>query len=429
MAENAEAEAAGSTVTVHTLADAINVPPPQVIVIEGDHQVKNDEKLPSTTEDLWVSSADGRYCSAPIPIRVGPLNNMQTFYVHRDVLIQAEWFQKALCGNFREASEQVIDLPDQDPATFHFLVAFLYEGRFEPIKPAASVLEPEVDKGKGLDIESEPAEASDSSSSSSNTGSGSSGTSWQRRRQARRARLAEEEERQARQEKHPGHHRPGCPCPRCLARRDYSRCWQCGAQRSRDSNSAAHPLYGRGAPRQGVRPPMHYPPPVHIEIPPQPIQPERIAGEDLRTWFLAYELNLDVYICANRFLMNDFQKTVMRSCVDMLETAGWDAAQPKIMYLCRKLYRSVPEVDELLKMVLARVGFLQPLLWKRAPEETSEFLISNPELAATILRETVMRHSVPAPGLPSMEHLHTTAYEDEWQRLGQTPARTHSYNY
>jgi hypothetical protein len=174
---------------------------------------------------------------------------------------------------------------------------------------------------------------------------------------------------------------------------------------------------------------MHYPPPVHIEIPPQQIQLERIAGEDLRTWFLAYELNLDVYICANRFLMDEFQKTVMRSCVDMLETAGWDAAHPEMMYLCRKLYRSLPEVDELLKMVLARVGFLQPLLWKRAPDETSEFLISNPELAATILRETVMRHSVPTPGLPSMEHLHTTAYEDEWQRLGQTPARTRSYNY
>jgi hypothetical protein len=87
MAENAEAESAGSTVTVHTLADAINVPPPQVIVIEGDHQVKNEEKLPSTTEDLWVSSADGRYCSAPVPIRVGPLNNMQTFYVREDTLV------------------------------------------------------------------------------------------------------------------------------------------------------------------------------------------------------------------------------------------------------------------------------------------------------------------------------------------------------
>jgi hypothetical protein len=160
MADDAgNAESAGSTVTVHTLADAMGVPQPQVIVIDRVYEDEKEEHLPSTTEDLWVSSADGRYCSAPVPIRVGPLNNMQTFYVckgidllrwrpveltgfqvHKDILVQAEWFRKALCGNFREASEQFIDLPEEDPAIFHFLVAFLYEGCYEPIKPAASVL-------------------------------------------------------------------------------------------------------------------------------------------------------------------------------------------------------------------------------------------------------------------------------------------------
>lgn len=35
---------------------------------------------------------------------------------------------------------QQIDLPEEDPALFHFLVAFLYEKRFEPIAPVASVL-------------------------------------------------------------------------------------------------------------------------------------------------------------------------------------------------------------------------------------------------------------------------------------------------
>lgn len=425
-AGNAEsAESAGSTVTVHTLADAMGVPQPQVIVIDRVYEEEKEEHLPSTTEDLWVSSADGRYCSAPVPIRVGPLNNMQTFYVHKDILVQAEWFRKALCGNFREASEQFIDLPEEDPAIFHFLVAFLYEGYYEPIKPAASVLEPEVDKGKGIEVDPEPAEASDSSSSSSSSSSGSSGTSWRRRRRARQTRHAEAEETQ---EKHPGHHRPGCSCPRCLARRDFSRCWQCGAQRSREGNTPVPVPYGRGAPRRGIHPPGVFPPPVSIPMPPQQSQPERITGEDLRTWFLAYELNLDVYICATRYLMDDFRKAVMRSCVDMLETAGWDAAQPKVMHLCRKLYRSVPEVDDLLKMVMARVGFLQPLLWKRAPVETSEFLVSNPELAAIILRETVMRHSQPTADLPSMEHVHTAAYEDEWQNLGRSPARTRAYH-
>ncbi|KAJ4268378.1 hypothetical protein NW762_002441 [Fusarium torreyae] len=420
MAENGEG--AGTTVTEHTLADAMNVPPPDVIVIDRDYQEENEEKLPSTTEDLWVSSADGRYSCSPVPIRVGPLNNMQTFYVHKDILVQAEWFQKALCGGFREANEQVIDLPEEDPAIFHFLVAFLYEGRFEPIRPAASVLEPEVDKGKGVDVDPEPAEASDSSSSSSSTSTRSSGTSWRRRHRARQAREALEEI-QERQEKHPGHHRPGCPCPRCIARRDYSRCWQCGAQRSREGSNIPSMPYGRGAPRRGVPPPaVMYPPPVGATPPPDYTRPARITGEDLRTWFLACELNLDVYICANRFLVDDFRKAVMRSCIDMLETAGWDAAQPEILHLCRKLYRSVPEVDDLLKMVMARVGFLQPLLWKRFPEETSAFLVGNPELGAAILRETVVRNSQPTGELPSMEHYQTTAYEDEWQYLGRVPA-------
>ncbi|KAH7188932.1 uncharacterized protein B0J16DRAFT_104482 [Fusarium flagelliforme] len=410
-----DAEPAGSTVTAHVPADAMGVPPP--IVIQTHYQEETEEKIPSTTEDLWVSSADGRYSCPPVPLRVGPINNIQTFYVHRDILLQAEWFQKALCGNFREASEQVIDLPEEDPAIFHFLVAFLYEGSFEPIRPAASVLEPEIDKGKAIEVDPEPAETSDSSSSDTSI-SGTSNSSWRRRR-ARQTRPAETEESQ---EKQPGHHRPGCPCPRCLARRDFKRCWQCGANRSRDVNTHVPLIYGRGGPRRGVRPPgAIFPPTAGIPMPSLPELPERITGEDLRTWFLAYELNLDVYICANRFLMDDFKGTVMRSCVDMLETAGWDAAQPEMMHLCRKLYRSVPEVDELLKMVLARIGFLQPLLWKRYPEETSEFLVSNPELAATILRETVMRHSQPTADLPPMEAAHTSAYDDEWQHLGRRP--------
>ncbi|OBS18069.1 hypothetical protein FPOA_09797 [Fusarium poae] len=414
MAENAES--AGSAITAHTPADAMGVPPP--IVIQTHYQDETEGKVPSTTEDLWVSSADGRYACPPIPIRVGPINNIQTFYVHKDILLQAGWFQKALCGNFREASEQIIDLPEEDPAIFHFLVAFLYEGTFEPIRPAASVLEPDIDKGKAVEVASEQAEASDSSSSSSSSSSGTSNSSWRRRRrrQARAAGLDEV------QDKQPGHHRPGCPCPRCLARRDFTRCWQCGANRSRDVNNTPGPLpYVRG-PRRGMPPPGAMLPPAAMSgIPSLQGLPERITGEDLRTWFLAYELHLDVYICANRFLMDDFRKTVMRSCVDMLETAGWDAAQPDMMHLCRKLYRSVPEVDELLKMVMARVGFLQPLLWKRYPEETSEFLVSNPELAATILRETVMRHSQPMADLPSMEATHTSAYEDELQHLGRRP--------
>lgn len=76
-------EAGGTTVTVHTLAEAMSAPsgPPNVVVLERDYQEDNEKKLPSASEDLWISSVDGRYSSPPVPVRVGPLNNIQTFYV------------------------------------------------------------------------------------------------------------------------------------------------------------------------------------------------------------------------------------------------------------------------------------------------------------------------------------------------------------
>ncbi|KAJ0380658.1 hypothetical protein COL26b_000944 [Colletotrichum chrysophilum] len=135
------------------------------------------------------------------------------------------------------------------------------------------------------------------------------------------------------------------------------------------------------------------------------IDGDRIRGEDMRTWLLTYELSLDVYITANKFLMDDFKTAIMRHCVDMLESAGSDAAQPAVLALCSKLYSGVPESDGLLKMIFARVGFLQPLLWQRAPQQTSEFLIGHPEVAALMLRETAMRREedLGSRTLPSME--------------------------
>lgn len=39
-----------------------------------------------------------------------------------------------------EARTQVLDLPEENAAIFHFLIAYLYEGKYNPIKPASSVL-------------------------------------------------------------------------------------------------------------------------------------------------------------------------------------------------------------------------------------------------------------------------------------------------
>lgn len=129
--------------------------------------------------------------------------------------------------------------------------------------------------------------------------------------------------------------------------------------------------------------------------PPQMRQPpssgDRIQGEDLRSWLLTYELNLDVYICANKFLLDRFKLSIARVCIDMLESAGADAAQPEVLQLCFKLYEGLPESDPLMQMIFARLGFLQPILWRQVPQETSDFLLAHPEVSALILKETVSR--------------------------------------
>jgi hypothetical protein len=111
-----------------------------------------------------------------------------------------------------------------------------------------------------------------------------------------------------------------------------------------------------------------------------------------------------VYILADKFLLDDFKKEVARSTVDMLESAGSDAAVVDVLVLCRKLYDGLPESDPLLKMVFARVGFLQPWFARRAGAETNEFLLGNPEVAAGLLREMAARREDEFDGraLPSM---------------------------
>jgi hypothetical protein len=79
-----------------------------------------------------------RYSSPIIPVRVGP--HAETFPVHKDILMKSEYFRKALDGEFREAGDQAIDLPEEDPDIFSFVVAFLYEEKFVPIKPMAMAL-------------------------------------------------------------------------------------------------------------------------------------------------------------------------------------------------------------------------------------------------------------------------------------------------
>ncbi|KAF6842349.1 DEAD/DEAH box helicase [Colletotrichum musicola] len=407
-----------------TLGDVMRTAPtdsPDVVVIDETYDEKKRKEEPSLREDLWLTSADGRYNSSIIPLRVGRAPNQEVFQVHRDILVTTEYFRKALCGDFREAEAQSIDFPEEDPAVFHFLVAFLYQRSFVPIKPAASALGlDEAQRGKAQ----EAGHASDSESEISSSEASDASARSRIRAQRRQRRRERDWERMNR--KHPGAHRPDCRCPRCTTTTGPP-CWNCGVARARPMPGGpvphAHPF--------GI-PPM--PPPIrpqampphrrrrsrqHILTPPgstpslgsaapggdDAMEGDRIRGEDMRTFLLTLELSLNVYIMANKFLMDDFKEVIIRHCVDMLESAGSDAAQPAVLQFCSKLYGGVPESDALLKMMFARVGFLQPLLWQRAPQDTSDFLVGHPEVAALMLRETVMRREEDLGGrsLPSME--------------------------
>ena len=218
-------------------------------------------------------------------------------------------------------------------------------------------------------------------------------------------------------EKHPGQHAFDCRCSRCQVPLAQRRCWDCGALQvdppsplpnHHHNNAATRPIRRRrhhnhhlGGPENRARNESR----GNDNNRPKDDVEGRIQGEDLRTWLMAYRLNINVYICAERFLMDGMKKNVARHTVDMLETAGTDAAQPEVLQLCAELHAKVPETDPLLKMILPRVGFLQPILWKNSPMETSEFLINNPEVGARMLRETVLRHELDTEkkGLPPME--------------------------
>ncbi|CAP69374.1 uncharacterized protein PODANS_1_10380 [Podospora anserina S mat+] len=129
--------------SVRTLEDVMKEPStsvPDVVVLNAVPEPRLRRDTLDPKEDLWMSTADGRYSSPIIPLKVGSSPHIETFYVHKHILIKYEYFEKALCGPFKESETQSIELPEEDPAIFHFLVSYFYEGRYDPIKPLAAVL-------------------------------------------------------------------------------------------------------------------------------------------------------------------------------------------------------------------------------------------------------------------------------------------------
>ncbi|KAK3397612.1 hypothetical protein B0T20DRAFT_438724 [Sordaria brevicollis] len=452
-----------------TLGDVIREPgsrAPDVMVLESmpeESNSRNREAILNPKEDLWLSTADGRYNSTMIPLLVGEAPRVQTFYVHKQILLKVEYFKRALCGSFRESETQSIELPEEDPETFHFLVAFLYEGKYEPLKPAASALVADQQKGKGRDSAETngvtggiDSENNNSEDSDLDTDLSAAPAQRQRERQRRRQQRERQREWDRVNGKHPGRHRPNCGCPRCVVEPGPP-CWSCHAPRS----PVPPPGNGGAYTPTGTRPPFPPGPDYHhrpyldrllheglgtaadrrrararlaAAAPPPPPPPPPPADSyltegntrlttaaDLRTWLLCYEHTLSVYILANKFLLDDFKAEIARHAIDLLESAGTDAAVPQVLFLCKKLWEGLPESDPLLKMVFARVGFLQPWRSRRGgytevnrngkrrrsqdggmgtaekemdgetEPETGDWLHQNPEIVTAVLMEMAAR--------------------------------------
>jgi len=131
---------------------------------------------------------------------------------------------------------------------------------------------------------------------------------------------------------------------------------------------------------------------------------ERMTQEDLRTWSAAYSLSIEVYVCADRYLMQDFKVAISAFIINSFEVAGLQAALPAVLHSCRTLHGGVSPMDPLLKKVFARVGFLQARLFKNFQEETQSFFSENSELAFLIMKEMVERREEDIKDdLPSMD--------------------------
>jgi hypothetical protein len=129
-----------------------------------------------------------------------------------------------------------------------------------------------------------------------------------------------------------------------------------------------------------------------------------MTEEETRTWSLTYELVIDVYVCADRYLMTEFKTCIADWLVDYMETAGMDGALPVLLEGCKKMAASLSENDTLLKKMFARTGFLLNKLWKNWPEETSRFWVEAPEVGAMVMKEMGKRREEEVgEDLPSME--------------------------
>lgn len=165
----------------------------------------------------------------------------------------------------------------------------------------------------------------------------------------RRWRRRQQRGTENRRRKQPGMHRPLCNCQACMTEIGPP-CWNCGATRNPPPPRRLGP---HPPPPPNVFPHLHPPPPpppphgwpnrgpppragpvfpnelrrgppprrtadgrrdpreraLGIEEPASNLE-DRLSAEDIRTWSLAYELSIEVYVCAEKYLMQDFKAAI-----------------------------------------------------------------------------------------------------------------------
>jgi hypothetical protein len=152
-------------------------------------------------------------------------------------------------------------------------------------------------------------------------------TSARSRRRALARRRRQERAWVQSQLKAPGRHRPDCSCASCTSENISPPCWHCGVSRRPvpprrgfppppgqqviiGRNGYPHPHPGGPRNRERERERRRNSRNNNVVVLEEPILEERMSQEDLRTWSLAYTLSIDVYVCADRYLMQDFKKCI-----------------------------------------------------------------------------------------------------------------------
>ncbi|KAI0383812.1 hypothetical protein F5Y04DRAFT_278438 [Hypomontagnella monticulosa] len=325
--------------------------------------------------------------------------------VHLDILLRAEFFRRRLDGRFLEAIVGGLRLHEDKPAVFFFVVAWLYEKTYMPFRRTATV------PSNDANLRQQTKEGRNGTIGTGFTAGGLGNPPTPGHpgqfdgQQEVQANVSQNEKRQKLPEA-PGH-LPDCVCERCRPARDlYQDSTGPPSQGIQPEGFLLGRRYQREYDKRQASPrkrrrrlPVPAPPPqqqIGFAIPNNVAAaavPKPDPVRDARAWRVFYELNIDVYICAHKFLLWDLKAAVANICTDMLGSVRPNTADIDILYLCVKLHAALPEFDPLLVRVFKFVGFLHPTLSRRWPQETKEFSKKFPEVAARIIPKVLVPHA------------------------------------